>query len=88
MGVIEFAVILAWSALTMKGDFQMDMRTEVMGHVVVATVVVAVAGVDAEHVEAIGSGVVAAAQNRTVAPGQWVQKVAVHSVDEADHDRR
>lgn len=66
----------------------MDMRIEVMGHVVVATVVVAVAGVDVEHVEAIGNGVVAAAQNRTVALGQWVRKVAVHSVDEADHDRR
>lgn len=83
MAVVALAVVLVWRAQIMEGGDQMDMKTEVKGHVVVGAVV---AVVDVEHVETTEGGVVAA-RNRAVVC-RLVQTVAVHSADEADHDRR
>lgn len=79
--VVELVGVLTWKVQRMEGDVQMDMRTEVMGHVVVEIVV---AVVDVEHVESIENGVVA---DRRAVVNRLVRMVAVHSADEADRDR-
>lgn len=81
MVVVELVEALTWKAQRMEEDVQMDMRTEVRGHVVVE---IAVAVVDAEHVESTENAVVA--DRRTVVD-RLVRMVAVHSADEADRDR-